>query len=307
MTGPILITGGAGFIGSHLVEELARDGHEVSVVDDLSRGRVDWVRDGVRVDVLDIRDAGGLRRVVERVRPRTVVHLAAMHFIPDVDGAPALAQDMNVEGTRAVLDALGDAPPERLLFASTAAVYPDRSGPISEKCPPGPLDVYGHTKLEGERLVERYGSSTGTAVVLARIFNVVGPRETNAHVVPALIGQLRGGSQSVRLGNLASRRDYTDVRDVADALGRLLVVPLKPVQRVNVGSGRGVSVAELVEACERVLLQRIEVKIEPGRLRAVDRKELVADSALLRELTAWAPQRTLDETLADLLTEADGR
>jgi UDP-glucose 4-epimerase len=306
MTGPILVTGGAGFVGSHLVEQLVAEGRSVHVVDDLSRGHVEWLPEGVGLDELDIRDARGLRSAVVQVRPETVVHLAAMHFIPDVDGAPELAQDVNVQGTRALLDALEHAPPRRLLFASTAAVYPDRRGPISETCSPDPFDVYGRTKLEGERLVEAYGASTGTGVVLARIFNVVGPRETNAHVVPELVGQLRGGSRSVRLGNLYSRRDYTDVRDIADALARLLVVPPAPVRHVNVGSGRGVSVADLVAACERVLGQRIEVKVEPRRRRAVDRNELVADSTLLRSLTGWSPQRTIEETLGDLLAAEDG-
>ena len=302
MTGTTLVTGGAGFVGSHLVERLVADGRRVHVVDDLSRGSADWLAAGVELDELDIRDAPGLRRVVARVLPEVVVHLAAMHFIPDVDGAPELARDVNVRGTRALLDALADSPPRRLVFASTAAVYPDRAGPIPETCPPDPLDVYGQTKLEGERLVEQFASGTGTSVVLARIFNVIGPRETNAHVVPDLVGQLRGGARDVRLGNLSSRRDYTDVRDVADALARLLTAPSEPVQRVNVGSGRGVSVAELVEACERVLGERAGVEVEPRRRRAVDRSELVADNAVLRRLTGWEPTRTLEDTLTTLLT-----
>ena len=301
MTRPILVTGGAGFIGSHLVERLVAGGRRVHVADDLSRGRTEWLADGVDLHQLDIRDAAGLRRVVARVLPEAVVHLAAMHFIPDVDGAPELARGVNVEGTRALLDALYDSRPERLVFASTAAVYPDRAGPIAETCPPAPLDVYGQTKLEGEGLVERFASTTGTTVVLARIFNVIGPRETNAHVVPDLIGQLRGDSDRVRLGNLGSRRDYTDVRDVAEGLARLVAASSTHVARVNVGSGRGISVAELVSACERVLGRSIEVEIEPRRRRDVDRRELVADSTLLRQLTGWSPTRTLDATLAELL------
>jgi UDP-glucose 4-epimerase len=306
LTTPTLVTGGAGFVGSHLVERLAAEGHSVHVVDDLSRGRVEWLPDGVGLDVLDVRDLEGLRRVVATLCPGTVVHLAAMHFIPAVDGAPALAEAVNVGGTRALLAALEAVPPQRVLFASTAAVYPDVAGPIPETCRPAPLDTYGRTKLEGERLLEGFAASTGASVVLARIFNVVGPRETNAHVVPELVGQLREGATRVRLGNLESRRDYTDVRDVADALARLVGMKAAATLRVNVGSGRGVSVAELVAACERVLDRPVEVEVEEGRRRAVDRNELVADSALLRGLTGWSPERSLDNTLADLLTAEDG-
>ena len=306
MTGTILVTGGAGFVGSHLVEQLVADGHDVHVVDDLSRGRVEWLPKAADLSRLDIRDAPGLRQAVARFQPQTVVHLAAMHFIPAVDGAPALAEDVNVGGTRALLEALESAPPERLLFASTAAVYPDRAGPIPETCPPAPLDVYGRTKLDGERLVEAFASSVGTAVVLARIFNVIGARETNAHVVPELVDQLRRGERRVRLGNLDSRRDYTDVRDVADALARLLLMPSDGSLHVNVGSGRGVSVAEVVATCERVVGERVEVENDPARRRAVDRSELVADGALLRRLTGWEPRWALDETLAELLSEPRG-
>jgi UDP-glucose 4-epimerase len=297
----ILVTGGAGFIGSHLVARLAADGHNVHVVDDLSRGRRAWLHADVDMDVVDIRDLRALRHVVARVHADAVVHLAAMHFIPAVDGAPELAHDVNVNGTSALLQALKAAPPEQLLFASTAAVYPDRVGPIAETCAPAPLDVYGETKLEGERLVDAF-ASTGADVVVARIFNVIGRRETNAHVVPELVGQLRGGARRVHLGNLEPRRDYTDVRDVADALARLLAIRSHKLGAVNIGSGRGVSVADLVEACERILNRPIEIEVEPGRRRSRDRHELIADSTLLRSVTGWAPMQTLDETLADLLT-----
>ncbi len=304
MTQRILVTGGAGFIGSHLVERLHAGGHSVYVLDDLSRGRRAWLPEAVGLDVADVRDRDAVRAVVVRIRPRTVVHLAAMHFIPAVDGAPELARDVNVEGTRAVLDALAAAPPARLLFASTAAVYPDRSGPIPETCPPAPLDVYGETKLEGERLVEGFGAETGTEVVVARIFNVVGRRETNAHVVPELVEQVRRAAAPVRLGNLTPRRDYTDVRDVAAALAALLALAPPPA-RVNVGSGRGVSVGELVAACGRAAGRPIEVEVEPTRLRTHDRQELVADSGLLHSLTGWEPRWSLEETLGDLLAQPE--
>lgn len=302
MTGPVLVVGGAGFVGSHLVERLVAEGLRAHVVDDLSRGRREWLPEGVGLDVLDVRDGSGLAEVVDRLRPVAVAHLAAMHFIPAVDGAPALAEDVNVGGTRALLAALESSPPERLLFASTAAVYPDCGGRIPETCPPAPLDVYGRTKLEGERLMQAFASTSRTAVVLARIFNVIGARETNAHVVPELVDQLRRGERRVMLGNLDSRRDYIDVRDVADALARLLLMPSDGSLHVNVGSGRGVSVAELVSTCERLVGAPIEVEDDPSRRRAVDRSELVADNELLRRLTGWAPQRTLDQTLAGLLS-----
>jgi UDP-glucose 4-epimerase len=305
MSRRILVTGGAGFVGSHLVERLVLAGERVSAIDDLSRGRRDWLHPEAELYELDLRDADAVRLAVGAAAPEAVVHLAAMHFIPSVDGAPELAWDVNVNATRALLDGLSIDPPELLLFASTAAVYPDRSGAIDETCPPQPLDLYGRTKLEGERLVAEFGARTGARTLFARIFNVIGRRETNAHIVPELVEQLRRGSAVVRLGNLDSRRDYTDVRDLADALQLLLSSAGGESATFNVGSGRSVSVADLVRVCEQVLGRPVEVESEPQRRRAVDRRELLADAQLLRDETGWRPARSLRETLADLLTEPD--
>jgi nucleoside-diphosphate-sugar epimerase len=124
-------------------------------------------------------------------------------------------------------------------------------------------------------------------------------------VVPELVGQLRSGARTVRLGDLRPRRDYTDVRDVAAAFHTLIDHPDPRAGIVNVGSGRSVSVGELVEECERVLGHSVDVEAEEARLRTHDRAELVADPRLLQEVTGWRPLRTLQETLADLLGRSD--
>jgi UDP-glucose 4-epimerase len=232
-----------------------------------------------------------------------VVHLAALHFIPAVDGAPQLAQALNVHATRTLLEALDWKPPELFLFASTAAVYPDRSGPLGETCSPAPIDLYGRTKLEGERLVAEFAARTGTRFVVARIFNVIGRRETNRHVVPELVEQIRDGADPVRLGALETRRDYTDVVDVSDALYRLLSLTPSDPTTFNVGCGRAVSVGDLVRICEEILGHTINVEVDPRRIRTRDRAELVADPTLIRAVTDWQPSRSLETTLTGLLTE----
>jgi UDP-glucose 4-epimerase len=296
----ILVTGGGGFIGSHLVERL--DADRVDVIDDLSRGRRAWLPPETVLHTIDIRDAEAVQRVVSGVLPNVVVHLAAMHFIPEVDGAPELAWEVNVSGTRNLLQALVANPPEVLLFASTAAVYPDGYGPIPESGPVGPIDLYGTTKAEGEQLVTRFAAETGTRCIVARIFNVIGRRETNPHVVPELVSQLRRRSFPIRLGNMNSRRDYTDVTDVAAALAALISAPSTAHTTFNVGSGRSVSVADLVGICEKILGSRISVKLDPRRQRSNDRMELIADISRLRRTVGWSPIRTLEETLKDLLS-----
>ena len=305
--GRTLVTGGAGFIGSHLVERLVAAGEDVVVLDDLSRGRREWLPPGTKLHELDLRDGLALRHALAETAPETIVHLAAMHYIPSVEDAPRLASEINVGGTRMLLDALAKDPPEVFVFASTAAVYPDRAGPIAESCPPAPIDLYGRTKLEGERLIGEFAAETGTRGIVARIFNVIGTRETNPHVVPEVVEQLRGQAGPVRLGNLETRRDYTDVRDAAAALHHLLTAPPDTADTFNIGSEQSTSVADLVRAAEAILGRAIEVEVEHRRLRAQDRAELVADATLLRETTGWRPTRSLRETLAELLTAAESQ
>jgi UDP-glucose 4-epimerase len=304
--GRILVTGGAGFIGSHLVERLVAAREEVVVLDDLSRGRREWVPQRTELLELDLGDAASLRETLRETAPSIVVHLAAMHYIPAVEDAPRLAEEVNVTGTKVLLDALAQRPPNVLLFASTAAVYPNRSGPIAESCEPAPIDLYGRTKLEGERMVAEFAAAHGARVIVARIFNVIGPRETNPHVVPEVIGQVRAGAGAVRIGNLTPRRDYTDVRDTAAALESLLKHAGDAGGVFNVGSGRSVSVADLIEECEAIVGWPIDVEVEQRRLRAQDRAELVADSRLLRETTGWQAAHSLRETLSELLAEPAG-
>jgi UDP-glucose 4-epimerase len=303
--GRILVTGGAGFIGSHLVERLTAAGANVVVLDALSRGRREWLPEGTELHELDLRAGDALQRTLPAIAPETVVHLAALHYIPEVEDAPKVASEVNVAGTRLLLDALAAKPPSTFLFASSAAVYPNVRGAIAESCPPAPIDLYGRTKLEGERLVEQFAERTGTRAIVARIFNVIGARETNPHVVPDVIAQLRRGSLPLRLGNLEARRDYTDVRDTAAALEGLLACANGDRRVFNVGSGSSRSVSEVVQACEEIVGRRLEVRVEQRRLRAQDRAELVADSRLLRQTTGWQPIYALRETLAELLAEPE--
>src|SRR5262249_16701675 len=129
--------------------------------------------------------------------------------------------ERTVSGARPRRAARGGPPPRALVFTSSAAVYPRDGGPFREEHAPGPLDTYGHTKLSGEDLVRLFGREAGVRVVVARLFNAFGPDDTNPHLVPEVVRQLRGGARALRLGNLDPVRDYVHVRDVAAALPAL--------------------------------------------------------------------------------------
>ena len=295
-----LVTGGCGFVGSALVRRLLAEPCEVVVVDDLSRGSVENLgpdQDRVRVIEQDVTQS--LRRIFSSFQPHAVIHLAALHFIPDCDADPARCLRVNVDGTRSVLEAasaLSD--PVSLVLASSAAVYAPADGPHREQEDSlGPVDVYGYSKLWAEELAAGFAARTGTAVGIARLFNVFGPGETNAHFIPSLISQMKAG-ESVRLGNLSSKRDYVFVDDVADALLRLARYGLDGQSAtVNVGSGRAYSGNEVVEALAGLAEAGVAPVTDPSRLRPVDRPVLLADPTLAQKLLDWTPRTSLIEGL----------
>lgn len=276
----VLVTGAAGFIGVPLVRELLRRGERVVALDDFSVGdpsRLEALTesDGLRIVTANVRDREAVRRGVADEPPRAVVHLAARHFIPWCLAHPEETRAVNVEGTRNVLEATAGA--ERLLFASTGDVYPPAEAPHVESDPTGAPGVYGESKLEGEELVAGHPSACSL-----RLFNVYGPGDPNAHVLASVFEQLRRGD-TLRLGNLGSRRDYVFVEDVVAVFASLLEMP-EATGQLNVASGASWSVEDLVERLREITGRPLEVEVDPERVRATDRPLLAADIGRLRAL-----------------------
>ena len=293
-----LVTGGCGFIGYALCRRLAVAGHRVVAYDDLSRGRADNLPEGARLIEGDIRDPGRLAEAISAVGPDAVIHLAAIHYLPDCAARPRETQEVNVQGTRHVLEACRGRV-GRVVFASSAAVYASVDAPCSEdRTPVAPIEVYGESKLEGERLVEAFCRETGVAATTIRIANAIGRRETNPHVVPHIFECLRE-SNRVPLGSIEARRDYIDTRDIADAILALLGAAAG-YQVFNLATGVAHSVEDIVGLIGRILGRRIEIVRDASRLRPVERMLLVADISRIRRATGWAPGVALEESLRDL-------
>ncbi|PYQ42805.1 MAG: nucleoside-diphosphate sugar epimerase [Acidobacteria bacterium] len=302
----VLVTGGAGFIGSALCHALVAGGRRVIVFDDLSFGRADLLPAVNGRCVLlpgDLRAADRVADVVREFRPRRVYHLGAIHFIPYCNAHPEDTLEINVNGTRNVLAACREFPPDVLVLASTAAVYPVAEGPITEDEPPAPIDVYGRTKLLAEDLCRAFQGETGVPTVLARFFNAFGPHETNPHLVPDILLQLRTGSDVLRLGNLEPVRDYVHVTDLVAALIGLGDGFRGGLDAFNVGSGRGRSVREVVEAFAAAMGRTLRIVQDPDRLRRTDRPALVSDIAKIARTTGWRPKVAFETGIAQLLAD----
>ena len=296
----VLVTGAAGFIGSALCHRLQSDGHEVIGYDNLSRGRAEYLPQDVRLIEGDIRETAKVEQTVATSSPEWVIHLAAMHFIPDCIARPQDTMDVNVEGTRRVLESCRGNSVRRLIFASSAAVYAPIDRPcVEDTTPLRPLEVYGESKLAAEQLVRGFYDETNISTSILRFFNAIGRNETNPHVVPHIFESLQT-SNVIELGNTAACRDYIDTRDIATAIAAVAAT-VDGFGVFNVGTGVASSVNDIVESLRRILGRPITILQEPSRFRATDRMLLVAEMEKIRRATSWMPRLSLEDSLRDLV------
>jgi len=297
---PVLVTGGCGFVGSRLCARLVADGHDVTVLDNLALG-TPANPSPARLIEADIRDADALARCLTTYRPRTVFHLAAIHFIPACNADPRRAIDVNVTGTQTLFDACAvSGAVECVVIASSAAVYAASEQPLHEGSALGPVDIYGHTKLWNEQLAALFHRRTAIPVGVARLFNQFGPGETNAHLIPSIVEQARAGGP-LRLGNLASRRDYLYTDDAARGLILLAEACREHGSLTcNFGSERAVDGWQLVRLIERLHGSPLTVTQDPARMRPADNPVILSDCTRAHELLGWHATTTLEDGLARL-------
>ncbi len=213
----ILVTGGNGYVGRALTRLLLSKDLQICVIDTLRYG--DWrftvsERDRLRLETCDIRDDAGMRHLMADFVPDVVVHLAAIHYIPECEQDPVQTVSVNVLGTLNLLQACPDGC--RFVLASSGAVYQPEDLPHREDLSAvGPSDIYGYSKLQSEDYVRHMAAKRELRAVIVRLFNVIGPGETNPHLFPELVAQLKAGRTFVELGSLSPRRDYISVRDAA--------------------------------------------------------------------------------------------
>jgi UDP-glucose 4-epimerase len=305
----ILITGGNGYVGRYVTRLLRRQA-VVCVADSLRYG--DWRFDAaerrrLRLERLDIRDDEQVTVLMRSFEPDVIVHLAALHYIPECEGDPSLAVATNILGT---VNLLAHCPPRsRFVFASSGAVYKPDDRPHREaEATLAPSDVYGRTKLHGEQFVTDFAGRCDLKAVIVRLFNVVGPGETNPHLLPELVAQLKAGRNIVRLGSLTPRRDYIHVLDAARGFAMAATgngVGHGETIVVNLGTSRACSVAEIVEKIRAVSGIDFEIRQDDSRLRKVDRPFLAADIRRMSHCFGWHPQRTIDDAIRDLWADPD--
>jgi NAD dependent epimerase/dehydratase len=309
-----LVTGGGGFIGSHLVEALLAGGDEVRALVRYN-SRNDWgnlehlkpATTGLDVRAGDVTDARFVDELVEGCD--VVYHLAALIGIPYSYHAPSSYVATNVGGTLNVLEACRRHAVRRLVVTSTSEVYGTaRYVPIDEAHPLHAQSPYAASKIGADKLAESYHLSFGLPVVVLRPFNTYGPRQSARAVIPAILHQALAGRSPVVVGNLEPRRDLTYVADTVRAFQRAGSIPGIDGATIHFGQGDSVSIREVAEMCLEVTGHHAPVTVDPARVRphTSEVEVLHCDPTRALDVLGWAPTVRLDQGLratAEYLTE----
>lgn len=307
----LLVSGGAGYIGSTTVEALLEAGHEVTVFDSLLKGHRAAVPDGARLVVGDLEDREALAEAFRQERYDGVLHFAALIEAGESMKEPGRYFRVNTGYAVNLLEAMVEAGVDRFVFSSTAAVYgiPDES-PISEDAPKSPVNAYGESKLLVERMLDWFARIHGLRVGRLRYFNAAGARsadhgedhEPETHLIPLILQVALGFREQIKIfgSNYPTNdgtcvRDYVHVRDLASA--HVLAIEALSERdgfAYNLGTGRGYSIREVIEACRRTTGHPIAA--EEADRRPGDPPTLVASSEAIRRDLGWEPRRSdLDE------------
>lgn len=311
----VLVTGGAGYVGSHCCLALARAGHRVVAYDNLSNGHAAFVKWGP-FEQGDIRDKARLAQVFATHRPDAVIHCAALIEVGVSVQNPAAFYDNNVVGSLVLFDVMREAGVSAFVFSSTCATYgvPQRL-PLDERHPQWPINPYGWTKLMIERVSHDYASAYGLKFAHLRYFNAAGAapdegigerHDPESHAIPLALFTLIGRREGFKIfGNDYETRDGTCLRDYVHTLD-LADAHVRAVERLlgggesiaaNLGTGDGVTVKELLDAIERITGRKVPAALAPRR--PGDPPALLADNSYAKRELGWSPQRSVDQTIAD--------
>lgn len=311
----IVVTGGAGYIGSAATHRLVASGHDVLVVDNLYQGHTAALPEGTRFAHVDITDAAAMREAVCGFQPDAAMHFAALTIAPESVTDPSPFWRVNLMGTLSLLDAMRAAGTSMLVFSSTAAVYgvPEHL-PVTEDAAKAPINPYGATKLAAEQAIATYAHAYGFSTAVLRYFNVAGASEDigedhtpETHLIPNVLFAASGRAPALTVFGTdfptrdgTAIRDYVHVLDLADA-HMLALEALQSgegsIGAFNLGTRDGATVQEVVETVERVTGRSVPVQY--AARRPGDPPVLVADSTRAREVLGWEPSRSTLDVMVD--------
>ncbi len=291
------MTGGLGFVGVHLVKDL-QDKFNCFVLDNEFIGkhrRTLLEEDRFKFIHCDISKEEEVKKVFEDENFDVVIHLAAKHLIPWCNRNNAEAYNTNVVGTLNILNQINF--DTKFIFVSSAAVYGASELALTEdNSTLFPFDIYGLTKLHGEAITKLKAKERKIDYTIIRLFNVIGPYESNGHILPEICFQLRNGSKKLLLGNTTSFRDFIGVKDVSVGIAKIIDIP-QTQQTVNLCSGLSYSMDNIIDEVKKISGIDFMIERDPSRQRKSDNPFIKGSIAKLQKLTQWQPKTNLSENV----------
>ena len=296
----ILVTGGAGFIGSEVVSQLIKKNAMVTVLDNFSSGKKQYLpKNNKKLKIIkgDITDEKIVKRAVKD--QESVIHLAALPFIPDSFYYPADFFNVNTTGSVNLLwKSIQSNSVDRFIHISTSEVYGSAQFvPMDENHPTAPHSTYAVSKLAGDRVAFTLHKENGFPVVIIRPFNSYGPKYTQPYIIPEIMNQLLNGTKELMLGNVDATRDFTYVSDTADAIIRSLSSKKAIGEIINVGSGNEISIRDLALKISKIAKIKTKIRYDESRERPYDVNRLISNNKKAKTILDWTPKITMDQGL----------
>lgn len=306
----VLVTGADGFIGSHLTEELVKQGFKVKAFT-LYNSFNNWgwldtlpkqLMNEIEIFQGDIRDPNGVREAIKGVDE--IFHLAALIAIPFSYNSPDTYVDTNIKGTLNVLQAARDLNTSRILITSTSEVYGTAQYvPIDEKHPFQGQSPYSATKIGADRLAESFYRSFSMPITIVRPFNTYGPRQSARAVIPTIITQLLAGKEEIMLGSLTPTRDFNYVKDTANGFIEVAISDKTIGEEINIATQQEISIGQLAEELIRQINPKAKIVCDEQRLRPEKSEvnRLLGSNEKIKSLTNWKPNYTFEQGLAETI------
>jgi nucleoside-diphosphate-sugar epimerase len=296
----VMVAGGAGFVGSAVVRELLKRGSKVVCFDNYLHGHpshVAGLAGPLEVIHGDLRDNWAVYKAIRDHNCEYIIDCVGDTFVPTAYTMPERFFEINVAATLHLLRAAQTLQIKRMLYVSSTEVYGQVDGKCDENTPINPMNTYAVSKAAADRLCYTYHIEHKVPVVIARIFNCYGPRETEPYIIPEIISQLHRGP-CIALGNIKAERDFTFVHDTANALISVLASEIPNGETVNVGSDTSFPVEWLAHSLAEIMqITPLEITVDPARLRRCDIQQFRCDNSKLCKYTGWKPTVKIDEGL----------
>tara|TARA_B100000745_G_scaffold94870_1_gene59935 strand:+ start:5405 stop:6388 length:984 start_codon:yes stop_codon:yes gene_type:complete len=288
----VLVTGGAGFIGSEVVSQLLEKKSLVTVFDNFSSGKRQYLPKSKQLKIIkgDIRDEKITAKAIKD--QEVIINLAALPFIPDSFHHPSDFFSVNTMGSVNVLwNAINAKTPELFIHISTSEVYGSaQKTPMDENHPTAPHSTYAVSKLAADRSAFTLYKENGFPTVVIRPFNSYGPRFTEPYIIPEIMNQLLKGTKELTLGNVNTSRDFTFVQDTADGILRCIDNKKAIGEIINIGSGTEISILNLAKKILKISKKKIPIKYDESRERPYDVNRLICDNKKANKLLKWKPK-----------------